>query len=227
VPSVLRLRRPTADGCYAAGVSRLYELYEQRVFPHLLDIAMRPLERYRGRALADARGAVLEIGFGTGLNLPFYPSAVEELTTVDPMQASPRGLRERLAAAPFPVHRHQLPADGVLPFPAATFDCVVVTWTLCTIPDPVCALREMRRVARDSAPLLFVEHGRSDAEQVAAWQDRLNAAQQWIACGCHLNRAVDRLIEASGFELCSLDRFDAPHLPRTHGHLYLGSARPA
>lgn len=202
----------------------LYELYERVVFPRLLDVGMRPLERYRGGTLGRARGEVLEIGFGTGLNLAHYPPEVERLVAIDPMQALPRKVGARVEAAPFPVERHALAADGALPFDAGRFDCVTMTWTLCTIPDPVRALREMRRVARAGAPLLFVEHGRSDDPRIARWQDRLDRLEQVVACGCHLTREIDALIRAGGFAIEELRRFDAPGLPRTHGHLYQGVA---
>ena len=214
-----------AHRCYrATPVMGLYRLYETRIFPHLLDVAMRPLERYRAPALAAASGHVLEIGLGTGLNLPHYPDGVARVTGVDPMVTVTPGLAKRLAAAPFPVERHALAADGDLPFGDATFDCIAVTWTLCTIPDAAAALREMRRVARRGAKLLFVEHGQSDDPQVARWQDRLNPIQRFVACGCSLNRPIDALVHRAGFELAALTRLEAPGLPRTHGHLYLGHA---
>jgi ubiquinone/menaquinone biosynthesis C-methylase UbiE len=202
----------------------LYEFYEHRVFPHMLDVAMRPFVRYRIPALAEASGKVLEIGFGTGLNLPCYPTAVTDLTTVDPMTAVPRALQQRLDAARFPVHRHPLTVDGGLPFDSHSFDCVTVTWTMCSVADPVAGLREMLRVLRPGAPLLFVEHGRSDNPRTQRWQERLNGTWQILGCGCHLNRAMDEIIEVSGFRIDKLRRFDAPGVPRTHGHLYLGKA---
>jgi SAM-dependent methyltransferase len=204
----------------------IYEFYERRVIPHLLDVAMLPLERYRGEALANARGRVLEIGFGTGLNLPFYPSGVTDLTAVDPMVALPMGARRRINGSRFPVHHHAVGVDeGLLPFAPETFDCATVTWSLCSIADPIAGLLETLRVLRPSAPLLFVEHGLSDNARVARWQNRLNGLWQVLACGCHLNRRMDQIIESGGFHIETLRRFDVPGLPRTHGHLYLGIAR--
>lgn len=202
----------------------LYDFYEKRIFPRFLDLGMRPLEPYRGEAIAGARGRVLEIGFGTGLNLPHYPPAVEHLTAIDPMDAVRKKVRARMDAVSFPVERYGLAADGGLPFEDERFDSVTVTWTLCTIVDPMAALREMRRVACRGAPLLFIEHGRSDDPSVARWQDRLNPIQKLIGCGCNLNRRIDSLIESAGYRIETLDRFDAARVPRTHGHLYRGTA---
>ncbi len=202
----------------------LYDYYEQRLFPKFLDFVMKPLEGYRGDVISTAHGRVLEIGFGTGLNLPHYPPAVQHLTTVDPLDALREKIQARIDSVPFPVDRHELAADGGLPFEDDRFDTVTVTWTLCTIPDPLAALHEMRRVARPGAPLLFIEHGRSPDPKVARWQDRLNPIQKFVGCGCHLNRRIDQLIEAAGYRMQTLDRFDAENVPRTHGHLYRGVA---
>ena len=133
-------------------------------------------------------------------------------------------MAERIAAAPFPVERHQLRADGQLPFDAARFDCAVTTWTLCTIPDPVTALRELRRVLRPRAALLFIEHGRSDVARVARFQDLWNPIQNAIAVGCNVNRKIDALIREAGFELEKLERFKADG-PRFLTEMYRGVAR--
>ncbi|MDJ0785365.1 MAG: class I SAM-dependent methyltransferase [Myxococcota bacterium] len=203
----------------------LYDFYEQRIFPHVLEFAMKPLGAHRGETLEQARGDVLEIGFGTGLNLPFYPEGVERLSTVDPMDALSEKVAARIAAAHFPVDRHHLPADGTLPFDSGRFDSVTVTWTLCTIPDPDAALAEMRRVIKPDGRLLFIEHGLSDQPGVARWQERLNPIQNVIGCGCNLNRPVDRLVEKAGFAIDRLERFvDGPAI---FASLYRGAARRA
>jgi len=204
----------------------IYEFYEQRVFPHLLELGMRALDELRAPTLAGAEGRVLEIGFGTGLNLRHYPPGVKKIVTVDPMDALSEKVQARVDAAPFPVERHHLPADRRLPFDDATFDSITMTWTLCTIPDPDAALREMRRVLRPGGSLHFIEHGRSDDPATARWQDRWNPIQRVIACGCNVNRKIDALVEDAGFELRSLDRFLAEGAPRIFAEMYRGAGVP-
>jgi len=205
----------------------LADWYERRILPHLLDLAMRQMNEERGPTLADARGEVLEVGFGTGLNLRYYPEGVERVVTVDPMVALEKRVAERIAAAPFPVERHPLPADQGLPFDAGRFDRVVVTWTLCTIPDPARALAEMHRVLRPDGRLLFIEHGRAEDPGVARWQDRIEPLWKRLAGGCHLTRSPDRLLEEARFRVEGLERWNDPNGPRIAAALYRGAAVPA
>lgn len=204
----------------------LYQWYEDRVFPRLLDWGMARMEDLRGGVLAPAHGDVLEIGFGTGLNLRHYPEGVRSLSAIDPMDALPDVVQERIDRVSFPVERRALAADGGLPYDTGRFDTVTITWTLCTIPDPHAALLEMRRVLKPEGELLFIEHGRSDEASVASWQDRLNPIQKFVACGCNLNRKIDELIRKSGFEMVNLDRFVMDKTPRLLGSMYRGIARP-
>jgi len=200
-------------------------LYERVIFPRVLDFVMSrpPFEAQRSVALSRAAGEVLEIGFGTGLNLPHYPPDVTKVVAVDPADLLPRRVHERISQARVPVERVQ--RDGAhLPFDAGRFDCVVTTWTLCTIPDVTGALAEIHRVLKPGGCYLFSEHGRSDESRVATWQDRLNGVQQWIGGGCHLNRPISRLIEGAGFRIAALDRFCLPKTPRIVGEQYLGYA---
>ena len=177
----------------------------------------------RQRLLTPAEGIVLEIGFGTGLNLPHYPRAVTALHTVDPTPMLRARVASRIAQARFPVHIQILSAER-LPYDDATFDCVVSTFTLCTIPDPIMALQEVRRVMKPTGRFLFLEHGRSDDAAVARWQDRLNPLENWLGCGCNLNRRIDRLVNSAGLHVRALDRYVLPGLPRIGGEMYRGMA---
>ena len=200
-------------------------VYGRYIFPRILDwtMSLRTVAEQRPRALAEARGDVLEIGFGTGLNLPYYPSAVVRLMAVEPSSALRKRVRRRIAAAAMPVEMVHLNA-ACLPFDAGRFDCVVTTWTLCSIDDVGSALREIRRVLKPGGRYLFIEHGRSDDAEIARHQDRWNRLHGWIAGGCNLNRPIDRLIRESGLEIARLERFDMPDVPRRVAPHYLGSA---
>lgn len=202
-------------------------LYSKYIFPHLLEflLASKQAMRYRHRALAPARGNVLEIGFGTGLNLTCYPPTIERLSLVDPEHLLSRRVARRIAAAPFPIETAYLDAAR-LPFDDRTFDTVVSTWTLCTIPEVHSALAEVRRVLKPAGKFLFLEHGRSGDPQVARRQDRWNGVQQVIGCGCNLNRPIDELIAAAGLKLAELERFQMPKTPSIGAEHYLGCAVP-
>lgn len=202
-------------------------LYSTHIFPRLMDRLMSgdEFQQLRRLLLQDARGDVLEIGLGTGLNLPHYPGGVSQLHAVDPAPLLPDRVAQRSRAVAFPVQITQLTAE-TLPFDDRTFDCVVSTWTLCTIPDPVKALREVRRVLKPNGAFLFLEHGRSDEARIAAWQDRLNPLQRVIGCGCNLNRKIDRLISEAGLTITMLERVAMHSVPRIVGELYRGTAVP-
>ncbi|MCE3222909.1 MAG: putative Methyltransferase [Nitrospira sp.] len=200
-------------------------MYATYIFPRLMDWILRG-ERFqheRQRLLTPAEGVVLEIGFGTGLNLPHYPRTVTALHAVDSSSMLPDRVASRTAQAPFPVHIQHLSAER-LPYDNAMFDYVVSTFTLCTIPEPILALREVRRVMKPEGHFLFLEHGRSDVSKIAGWQDRLNPFQNWLGCGCNLNRRIDRLVRDSGLYLESMDRYVLPGVPRIGGEIYRGLA---
>jgi ubiquinone/menaquinone biosynthesis C-methylase UbiE len=180
-------------------------------------------QQLRAELLQSARGQVLEIGLGTGLNLPHYPNTVLQLRAVDPVPLLPDRLAERSTATSFPIDISHISAEQ-LPYDDRTFDCVVSTWTLCTIPDPVAALREIRRVLKPDGIFLFLEHGSSDDPKIATWQDRLNPLQNVIGCGCNLNRKIDRLIVEAGLTITKLDRFAMRSVPRIGGEMYRGTA---
>ncbi len=197
------------------------------VFPRLMDRVMRGPEfkRLRADLLKNAQGEVLEIGLGTGLNLACYPPGIVRLRAVDPAPLLSERVAKRRAAVPFPVEIMYLSAER-LPYDDGVFDYVVSTWTLCTIPDPQAALREVRRVLTPTGHFLFLEHGRSDDARTAAWQDRLNPIQNVIGCGCNLNRRIDQLISKAGLHIVQLDRFVMEGVPRIGGELYRGVATP-
>jgi ubiquinone/menaquinone biosynthesis C-methylase UbiE len=173
--------------------------YRHFVFPRLLDLAMssRAYRRARIRTLAPASGSILEIGFGTGANLEHYPAGVRRIEAIDPDPFLDRYSRPRIDASSIEVSFHHLDAEH-LPFEDERFDTVVSTLTFCSIPDPVHALSEVRRVLRPGGQFLFMEHGRDPRSSVARWQDRLTPLWKPLAGGCCLNRPVLEQIERVG-----------------------------
>lgn len=200
--------------------------YENRVLPHIINLAMntKSVREERERCLATISGAVLEIGFGTGLNLPYYPRAVTKVVGVDPSETSARLARKRIAAAPFPVETIGLSAEK-LPVKDASFASIVSTFTLCTIPDVAGALLEVRRALTPEGRFYFVEHGRADDPKVVRWQDRLDGLEQRVFGGCHLNRRISTLIEQAGFTIERLEHTYLKDAPKFAGFLYRGVAR--
>jgi ubiquinone/menaquinone biosynthesis C-methylase UbiE len=199
-------------------------LYERWILPSILDLIMRQkhLTKYRRAVVAAARGRVLEIGVGSGLNFPLYGKQVELVYGIDP---SPRLLaiaRRRAAASDVPVEL-LLGSATAIPLADNSVDSVVMTWTLCSIPDPLAALREMRRVLKPNGNLCFVEHGLSPEPGVEHWQHRITPAWRRVAGGCHLDRKIDELIRLAGFALTNLQVEYAPG-PRTMSYMYEGSA---
>ena len=182
-------------------------------------------QEQREHALASVSGKVLEIGFGTGLNLPHYPSTVTWLTAIEPGHLLDKRVADRSANLAMPVEIFRYRAEA-LPWEDQRFDYAVSTWTLCTIGDPLRALREVRRVLKPGGKFVFLEHGRSDDPKVAKWQTILNPLQRVFACGCNLNRRIDRLIEDGGFTVEQLDRFVMDGLPRPGADMYRGVASP-
>lgn len=201
-------------------------LYERYALPRLIDWGMRAkvATAQRARFVPRARGRVLEIGLGSGLNLPYYGADVERLFAVDP-SAQLRAMAERRArAVSFPVDFIGLDGAAV-PLDNGAVDTVVSTWTLCTIADPVAALAEIRRVLKPDGRLIFVEHGRAPEPRTAAWQDRLTPIQRRLAGGCHLNRRIDELLDAAGFRTDAMER-GYLRGPRPFMYHYMGCARP-
>ncbi|HEY2976660.1 MAG TPA: class I SAM-dependent methyltransferase [Burkholderiaceae bacterium] len=202
--------------------------YESRVFPWLNDRlnADPALEQIRAEAVRGASGRVVEIGFGSGLNLSHYPHAVQSLVAVEPNDGMHARARPRIAASRFPVEVIQGAAER-LPLADAGFDTAVSTLTLCTVAEPARVLSELRRVLRPNGRLLLMEHGLSEDDGVARWQRRLNGLQRILACGCNLNRPIAELVQAHGFRFESIRKFYVPKMPRTHGWVTVGVALKA
>src|SRR5436309_9483403 len=202
-------------------------LYSTYIFPRLLDwtLGNAMFDNQRQKALAPLRGHVLEIGFGTGLNLQFYPDQVTKLTALDSEQMLPKRIEKRIAQARVPVEQFKLDASGRLPFEDDAFDGIVTTLTLCSIADVEPALAEIRRVLRPDGEYVFLEHGRSDDPRVAKRHDFWNPIQKLIACGCNMNRPIDRLITGAGLQVCKLERYQLPDTPRVLGEMYKGVAK--
>ncbi len=203
-------------------------LYRDVLFPRLVDRVMDTelIREIRQRVCAGLAGEVVEIGFGTGHNLPFLPPEVTRLRAVDPMETGAKLGADRISASPVQVDMAGL--DGQrLPFEDGSADAVLCTWTLCSIPDAVAAMREVRRVLRPGGTLHFVEHGRAPDAGVARWQDRLNPVQNVVAGGCNLNRDIPALIEAGGLRIDQLDSHYLRGTPKFLGWTYEGVAGPA
>jgi ubiquinone/menaquinone biosynthesis C-methylase UbiE len=183
-------------------------IYGRFVFPRLLDFAMKTddLTELRAKMIPGARGVVLEVGIGSGLNLPFYDATrVTTCYGVDPSGTLLSLARERAKTARFPVLLLQSKAEHV-PLPDVSIDSVVVTWSLCSIRDPHTALTEMQRVLRPDGQLIFIEHGLAPDAHVQSWQNRLTPLWRRVVGGCHLNREMDELIRSAGFSITSLER---------------------
>lgn len=197
-------------------------LYREQVLPRLTDVVLASdaLDRIRARVASRLEGEVLEVGFGSGLNVPHYPSTVERVRAVEPSRVALKLAQKRVAASGIPVEYVDA-EGGALSLTDRSVDHVLVTWTLCTIADVSGALAEMRRVLRPGGRLHFVEHGRLPHPRAARWQDVLNPLQRRWAGGCNLNRSIDRLVEAAGFELESLENYYV-RAPRLVGYLYEG-----
>jgi ubiquinone/menaquinone biosynthesis C-methylase UbiE len=200
-------------------------VYERRILPRLIHFGMRQkqLLPLRERLVADVRGRVLEVGIGSGLNLPFYPREVEILLGLDPSRELLEMAQRHACWVHFPVELSQASAEDI-PLEDRAVDHVVMSWTLCSIADPARALSEIRRVLRPGGDLRFIEHGRAPEPGVARWQDRLTPAWRRIAGGCHLNRRIDRLIERAGLRLVELETGYLVGGPRFATYHYRGRA---
>ena len=199
--------------------------YSRFVFPRLCDCLMGlpALGALRKDALADVGGDILEVGFGTGLNLAHYPYHVRRITTVDPNPGMNKLASKRIAASGIHVDQRMLGGES-MPFDEGTFDCVVSTWTMCSIPKVDRALGEVYRVLKHGGRLVFLEHGLSEDLQVQKWQRRLNPIEGALADGCRLDLDVEAVVRGQPFSQVRVARFEMEKLPRTHGTMYRGWA---
>ena len=201
-------------------------LYGTQVVPRVTDRVMDDphLHEVRARVCAGLSGSVIELGFGSGLNVRHYPVTVERVAAVEPSDVGWRLAGPRVASSPVPVQR--LGRDGqAMPFPDDAFDSALSTWTLCSVPDPTRALAEVRRVLRPGGVLHLVEHGRAPDPSVRRWQHRLDPLSVRLQGGCHLDRPVQDLLEAAGLEVLDLRRYYQPGSPRPFAAFSEGAAR--
>jgi ubiquinone/menaquinone biosynthesis C-methylase UbiE len=208
-----------------AGRTASVKFYSRQIFPWLCDLVLDrpPMARHRRELLARAGGEILEIGFGTGLNLLQYPPHVRRIVVVEPNPGMHRKARRRIAQSGVEVDRRVERGES-LPFADGSFDCVVSTFTLCSVGDVGRVLGEVHRVLRPGGQFLFLEHGLSPDPRVQTWQRRLNRLEQWLADGCHLDRDIRRLVETQPFRQVEVDEFYLEQAPRTHGYLFRGVA---
>ncbi len=200
-------------------------IYSRHLFPRLCDWAMSAprMGKLRSEILAEVGGEVLEIGFGTGLNLAHYPEHIRRLATVDPNPGMGRLARRRIADSHIEVDQRGLRGEA-LPFDDETFDVVVSTWTLCSIPEVGRALAEVYRVLKPGGRFIFLEHGLGHDPGVQRWQRRLNPVQRLVADGCRLDLNVEAVVRSQPFYEVLVDRFEMERVPRTHGTMYRGVA---
>ena len=200
-------------------------IYGNHVLPRLIHVACRvkTSDPHREKVCSGLTGDVVEIGFGSGLNVPFYPTAVRSVAAIEPSDVAWKMASKRVAGSPGRVERSGLDGQS-LPFDDDSFDSAISTWTLCTIPDLASALAEVRRVLRPGGALRFVEHGLAPDESVVRWQHRLDGLEQRVFGGCHLNRDIPGALEEAGFTIKELDEFYDKGAPRFVGAFKLGVA---
>lgn len=198
--------------------------YGDQILPRIIDVVLsnREFDTIRQRVAARIVGDVLEVGFGSGLNVPFYPEGVRRVAAVDPAVVGRKLAAKRVAGCTIPVEYVGLDGES-LPLDDESVDHVLSTWTMCTIPGVEQALMEVRRVLKPGGQVHFAEHGRSPDPKIARRQDRLNPVQRRLAGGCNLNRPIDRLMGDAGFEITRLETYYVKG-PKSMGYMYEGVA---
>ncbi|MGC1396215.1 MAG: class I SAM-dependent methyltransferase [Coleofasciculaceae cyanobacterium] len=201
--------------------------YAQVIAPRIMDwsLSSQDLAKYRQEVLSNVQGEVLEIGFGTGINLSYYPKQLEKLVTVDANPGMNALAQKRLENSTVTVDNRVLNGEN-LPMSDCSFDCVVSTWTLCSIKDVEQAIAEIHRVLKPGGKFYFVEHGLSNEPSVQIWQNRLNFINKALLVGCHINRNIKQLI-ATQFDELTIEEFYDLKSPKIHGYMYKGVATKA
>jgi SAM-dependent methyltransferase len=222
---VLKTTMPGGTTSYFDRKEIVMGFYAEHVLPRILNkvCAMSTTKPLRQRVCAGLDGQVLELGFGSGLNVPFYPPAVLGVAAIEPSEVAWKLATQRLASSAIPVERAGFDGQS-LPLPDDTYDAVLSTWTLCTIPDAQAALREVRRVLKPGGRLHFLEHGLAPDERVQRWQHRLEPLQRRMVGGCHLTRPILDLITHAGFTIVEVDVFYEKGGPKALGADSLGIA---
>lgn len=201
-------------------------LYERYVLPHVINAACgtKPIMKQREKVVPHAEGRILEIGMGSGINIPLYDSnKVEKVWGLEPSEGMRVKAKPAVDAAPFDLEWLGLPGEEI-PLDNDSVDTVVLTYTLCTIPDAHRAVEQMRRVLKPGGKLLFSEHGKAPDEKVHHWQNRLNTVWGKMAGGCHINRDIPELLRQGGFDIKQLDEMYVPSTPKIAGYTYWGYA---
>ena len=200
--------------------------YDEKILPHVIHLACgtKPILKQRQKVVPQAEGNILEIGMGSGINLAYYnPSKIKKLWGLEPSVGMRKKAEPRLQAVPFEVEWLGLKSEEI-PLEDNSIDTVVLTYTLCTIPDTLAAVKQMRRVLKPGGKLLFSEHGKAPDSIVQKWQERVNPVWKRIAGGCHLNRDIPRLLLDGGFDVRQLNTMYLPGTPRIAGFTYWGYA---
>ena len=200
-------------------------IYREQVLPRIINVAcgVKASEPIRRRVCEGLAGEVVEIGFGSGLNVPFYPTAITRVTAVEPADTAWKLADKRLTSTSVRVERSGLDGQS-LPFEENSYDAALSTWTLCTIPDVAAALQELRRVLKPGRTLHFVEHGLAPDESIRRWQQRLEPLQKRVFGGCHLTRPIADLLTTAGFTITELDVFYEKSAPKFEAAYSLGTA---